>query len=210
MKKPRGYRPYNGLCACGAAVARHCRLDCGFSRRCLVHPLVSGRRSARCWCRRPQHLRRLSVGKATRTTGAIGSAWELTTSTGVSSPPRADTRKGYLRSDFTDAFHRYLPPDPKHPKHGNGGAELAGHSERRRPAAVSGRGHPQVPRTPAMFRMFRVRTTRIVGRMRCSPRAQADCDPGTPSPQPSSLWMANSAATPACSWGAHRRRGPCL
>ncbi len=26
----------------------------------------------------------------------------------------ADTRKGYLRSDFTDAFRRYLPPDPKH------------------------------------------------------------------------------------------------
>jgi hypothetical protein len=27
----------------------------------------------------------------------------------------ADTRKGYLRSDFTDAFSRYLPPEPKHP-----------------------------------------------------------------------------------------------
>ncbi len=26
----------------------------------------------------------------------------------------ADTRKGYLRSDFTDPFRRYLPPDPKH------------------------------------------------------------------------------------------------
>jgi len=38
----------------------------------------------------------------------------------------ADTRKGYLRSDFTDAFRRYLPPDPKHPKHpkhGKGAAE---------------------------------------------------------------------------------------
>jgi len=27
-----------------------------------------------------------------------------------------DTRKGYLRSDFTDAFCRYLPPEPKHLK----------------------------------------------------------------------------------------------
>src|SRR5262249_47556071 len=25
----------------------------------------------------------------------------------------AATRKGYLRSDFTDAFRRYLPPDPQ-------------------------------------------------------------------------------------------------
>jgi len=25
------------------------------------------------------------------------------------------TRKGYRRADFTDAFRRYLPPDPKHP-----------------------------------------------------------------------------------------------
>src|SRR6266478_3612327 len=39
----------------------------------------------------------------------------------------AATRKGYLRSDFTDAFHRYLPADPKHPKHPkhrHGAAEL--------------------------------------------------------------------------------------
>jgi uncharacterized protein DUF3631 len=28
-----------------------------------------------------------------------------------------DTRKGYLRADFTDAFRRYLPPGPKHPQH---------------------------------------------------------------------------------------------
>ena len=35
----------------------------------------------------------------------------------------ANTRKGYLRSDFTDAFRRYLPPDPKHPKHRKGAAE---------------------------------------------------------------------------------------
>jgi putative DNA primase/helicase len=34
------------------------------------------------------------------------------------------TRKGYLRSDFTDAFRRYLPPDPKHPKQCNGPARF--------------------------------------------------------------------------------------
>jgi hypothetical protein len=52
-----------------------------------------------------------------------------------------DTRKGYLRADFIDAFLRYLPADPKHPKHCNGAAELASHSQRRRPGTVSGRGH---------------------------------------------------------------------
>ncbi len=57
----------------------------------------------------------------------------------------ADTRKGYLRSDFTDAFRRYLPPDPKHPKHGNGAAVFAIHSARRRPGAVSGREQPPSP-----------------------------------------------------------------
>jgi hypothetical protein len=30
----------------------------------------------------------------------------------------AATRKGYMRADFTDAFSRYLPPDPKHPNRG--------------------------------------------------------------------------------------------
>ena len=37
----------------------------------------------------------------------------------------ADTRKGYLRSDFTDAFCRYLPRGPKHPKQRSGAGELA-------------------------------------------------------------------------------------
>ena len=57
----------------------------------------------------------------------------------------ADTRKGYLRADFTDAFRRYLPPDPKHPKHRHDAAEFAVQSDRRRPGAVSGRGHPTSP-----------------------------------------------------------------
>ncbi len=57
----------------------------------------------------------------------------------------ADTRKGYIRADFTDAFRRYLPPDPEHPKHRNGAAELAIQRERRRPGAVSGRGQPPSP-----------------------------------------------------------------
>lgn len=29
----------------------------------------------------------------------------------------AATRKGYMRADFTDAFSRYLPSDPKQPNH---------------------------------------------------------------------------------------------
>jgi putative DNA primase/helicase len=57
----------------------------------------------------------------------------------------AETRKGYRRADFTDVFCRYLPRDPKHPKHRNGAAELAIDSERRRAEAVSGRGHPTSP-----------------------------------------------------------------
>jgi hypothetical protein len=56
-----------------------------------------------------------------------------------------DTRKGYLRSDFTDAFHRYLPSDPKHPEHRHGAAEFAIHTERQHPPGVSGRGHPPSP-----------------------------------------------------------------
>jgi Protein of unknown function (DUF3631) len=51
----------------------------------------------------------------------------------------ADTRKGYLRSDVADAFRRYLPPDPKHPKHRDAAAELAVESGSR-PTAVSSRG----------------------------------------------------------------------
>jgi len=35
-----------------------------------------------------------------------------------------ETRKGYMRADFTDAFHRYLPPDPKHVNHRDGTAAL--------------------------------------------------------------------------------------
>jgi hypothetical protein len=57
----------------------------------------------------------------------------------------ADTRKGYLRSDFTDVFRRYLPLDPKHPKHCNGAAESAIQSERWRPGAVSRQGHSTSP-----------------------------------------------------------------
>jgi hypothetical protein len=34
---------------------------------------------------------------------------------GEANPPRgADTRKGYLRAAFTEAFRRYLPPEPSH------------------------------------------------------------------------------------------------
>jgi len=83
----------------------------------------------------------------------------------------AATRKGYLRSDFTDAFHRYLPADPKHPKHPkhrHGAAELAIQKRAAASWGCPGSHTPQVPRTPAMFRMFRVRTTRIAGRIRCS------------------------------------------
>jgi hypothetical protein len=57
----------------------------------------------------------------------------------------AATRKGYLRADFTDAFGRYLPPDPKHPKHYNGAAELAIQSGPQHSRAVSARGHPPSP-----------------------------------------------------------------
>jgi len=57
----------------------------------------------------------------------------------------ADTRKGYLRSDFTDAFRRYLPPDPKHPEQRNGPAAFAIQDGPRRPGAVSGRGQPPSP-----------------------------------------------------------------
>jgi putative DNA primase/helicase len=41
----------------------------------------------------------------------------------------AETRKGYLRADFTDAFDRYLPPDPKHPKHEQDTLEGDGHAD---------------------------------------------------------------------------------
>jgi hypothetical protein len=40
-----------------------------------------------------------------------------------------NTRKGYLRSDFTDAFRRYLPSDPKHPKRDRDTMEGGGHAD---------------------------------------------------------------------------------
>ena len=56
-----------------------------------------------------------------------------------------DTRKGYLRVDFTDAFRRYLPPDPKHPKHRPGLAAFASQGESRCSGAVSDREQPATP-----------------------------------------------------------------
>jgi len=51
----------------------------------------------------------------------------------------ADTRKGYMRADFSDAFRRYLPPDPHHRA---GTAAFALHNGSRRSGAVSGDGQP--------------------------------------------------------------------
>ena len=54
----------------------------------------------------------------------------------------AATRKGYLRADFTDAFRRYLPPDPTPPQPRQAAAAFAGARGSRRAAAVSSRRQP--------------------------------------------------------------------
>jgi len=59
----------------------------------------------------------------------------------------AATRKGYLRSDFTDAFRRYLPPDQQPPKHRNVTAALALESGSRRTTGVPSRGEAASPQT---------------------------------------------------------------
>ena len=62
----------------------------------------------------------------------------------------AETRKGYMRADFTDAFRRYLPPDPKQPNHRNGPAARALPTGWQRSGAVFGEGQPprrEAPRT---------------------------------------------------------------
>jgi len=56
----------------------------------------------------------------------------------------AETRKGYMRTDFTDAFRRYFPPDPKHPNHRDGTAAFAAQPGSRPSGAVAGEG--QSPR----------------------------------------------------------------
>lgn len=56
----------------------------------------------------------------------------------------ADTRKGYMRADFTDAFSRYLPPVLKHPTHRDGPAAFAIPTGSRGSGTVSGEG--QSPR----------------------------------------------------------------
>src|SRR5262245_20354299 len=57
------------------------------------------------------------------------------------------SRKVYLRADCTDAFCRYLPPDPKHPKHRPGPAAFALQNEGRASGAVaSGELAPTPPR----------------------------------------------------------------
>ena len=62
----------------------------------------------------------------------------------------AATRKGYMRADFTDAFRRYLPSDPKQPSHRAGPAARAIPTGSRRSGVVSGDGGPprrEPPRT---------------------------------------------------------------
>jgi hypothetical protein len=54
----------------------------------------------------------------------------------------AETRKGYLRADFLDAFGRYLPPDPRHVNHRDGTAVLASHTGSRGSETVSDDGLP--------------------------------------------------------------------